>query len=519
MKFKSKSKPKARGVTGPQSHLPDGHLVDVQHKLMQALACHQQGQWAQAKSGYEQVLATHPRHFDALHMLGVLATQAQHTEQAVGLIQQAIRINPGVAGAHVNLGVALRQLGQLEQALASYDLALHLEPQDAQTHTNRGVALRSLHRHSEALESYNTALRWAPQMAEAHYNRGLVLNDLNLLEDAMQDFDATLALRPSYHPALWAKALCLLQLGVFAQAWDLYPLRWQQDEKEFTSQTLLTSVAKWQPGALAPRLLVWPEQGVGDELMFGALLPQAQQLCQHLLVQMDARLIPMFQRGMPGIDFLPKHQTVDEAMYDAQLPMGDLAQLFCQEEKKFQAIQPAYVKADTARVEKLRQEINPDGKHLVGISWRSKNLKKGQDRSLPLPDMLRALNMPGVRFVNLQYGDVAVELAQAQVELGMEVVQCHSVDNQHDLDGLAALIQACDLVVSADNSTVHLAGALGQAVWVLLPFNADWRWLLGRDDSLWYPSAKLFRQENIGDWQSLLARVSAELKQRPYATP
>ena len=101
----------------------------------------------------------------------------------------------------------------------------------------------------------------------------------------------------------------------------------------------------------------------------------------------------------------------------------------------------------------------------------------------------------------------------------MEVVQCPSVDNQYDLDGLAALIQACDVVVSADNSTVHLAGALGQTVWVLLPFNADWRWLLGRDDSLWYPSAKLFRQENIGDWQSLLARVSAELKQRPYATP
>ena len=485
---------------------------------MQALACHQQGQWAQAKTGYEQVLATHPQHFDALHMLGVLATQTQDAEQAVSLIQQAIRINPGVAGAHVNLGVALRQLGQLPEALASYDQALQLEPQDAQTHTNRGVALRSLHRHSEALESYNTALRWAPQMAEAHYNRGLVLNDLNLLDDAVQDFDATLALRPSYHPALWAKALCLLQLGEFAQAWALYPLRWQQDEKEFTSQTLLTSVAKWQPGALASRLLVWPEQGVGDELMFGALLPQAQQLCQHLLVQMDARLIPMFQRGMPGIGFVPKNQKVDEAMYDAHLPMGDLAQLFCQEEKSFQAIQPAYVKADTARVEKLRQEINPNGKPLVGISWRSKNLKKGQDRSVPLTDMLRSLNKPGVRFVNLQYGDVAVELAQAHVELGMEVVQCPSVDNQHDLDGLAALIQACDLVVSADNSTVHLAGALGQAVWVLLPFNADWRWLLGRDDSLWYPSAKLFRQENIGDWQSLLARVSAELKQRPYAT-
>ena len=234
---------------------------------------------------------------------------------------------------------------------------------------------------------------------------------------------------------------------------------------------------------------------------------------------MDARLIPMFQRGMPSIRFVPKHQVVDESMYDAHLPMGDLAQLFCQEEKRFQAIQPAYVKADTERVEKLRQEINPDGKPLVGISWRSKNLKKGQDRSLPLMDMLRSLNKPGVRFVNLQYGDVGEELAQVQASLGMEVVQCPSVDNQYDLDGLAALIQACDVVVSADNSTVHLAGALGQTVWVLLPFNADWRWLLDRDDSLWYPSAKLFRQTQMDDWQAVLARVAEELQQRWYAEP
>lgn len=518
-----KPKFKATASIGTQSKAQSKATVaraaDVQRLLMQALVHHQKGQSALAQIGYEQVLALDPQHFDALHMLGVLASQTQQAQRAVDLIQQAIRSKPGVAGAYLNLGVALRQLQRFEEALACYDQALQLEPQDPQTHTNRGVALRSLRRYHEALESYNKALRLAPNFPQAHYNRGLVRNDLNLLSEAIQDFEATLALSPSYHPALWAKALCLLQLGEFSKAWPLYDLRWQQDEKEFTSQVLRTAVAKWQPGAIPQHLLVWPEQGVGDELMFGALLPQAQQLCHQLHAQLDARLIPMFQRGMPSITFVPKHQPLDESAYDAHLPMGDLASVFCQTEPNFQAIQAAYVKADPERVQALRRQLSPDGQRLCGISWRSKNLKKGQDRSVPLSDMLGALNTPGVRFVNLQYGDVGEELAQAQASLGIEVVQCQSVDNQHDLDGLAALIQACDLVVSADNSTVHLAGALGQSVWVLLPFNADWRWLLNREDSLWYPSAKLFRQTQMDDWQAVLARVAEELKQRWYGGP
>jgi hypothetical protein len=410
--------------------------------------------------------------------------------------------------------VALRQLKLFDEAVDSYDHALALEPNDAQTHTNRGVALRSLKRYLPALESYNTALRIDPKLVEAHYNRGLVRNDLNLLTEALQDFETTLALRPSYHPAQWAKALCLLQLRQFQQAWPLYELRWQQDEKEFTSQALRTSVAKWQPGAMPQRLLVWAEQGVGDELMFGALLPQVRQHTRDLMVQLDARLIPMFQRGMPGITFVPKHEPVEEALYDAHAPMGDLASVFCRTEQSFQAIQPAFVKADPERVTLLRKLVNPDGKRLCGISWRSKNIKKGEDRSLPLVEMLQALAHPAIRFVNLQYGDVQEELLEVQQALGIEVIQCSEVDNRSDLDGLAALVQACDWVISADNSTVHLAGALGQTVWILLPFNADWRWGLNSADSLWYPSAKLYRQTQLNNWQDVLSRVSDSLMKR-----
>ncbi len=514
--MKSKFKPRAKPTSLVRAANQQPRGEPVQALLMQALAHHQQGRLALAQVGYEQVLTQHPQHFDALHMLGVLMTQTHQPERAVSLIEQALHLQAHVAGAHENLALALRQLNRFEEALHHYDQALALDPQHAQTHVNRGVALKSLKRYDAALESYQKALSLQPDMVQARYNRGLLYSDLNLSLPALQDFEAVLQRQPHFPPALWGKTLCLLQRGAFAQAWPLYACRWQQDEKEFTSKVLQTTLPRWHPGLSAQRLLLWSEQGVGDELMFGALLAQAQTLCHALLVQMDARLIPMFSRAMPHIQFLPKHLPVSEALYDAHLPIGDLPGIFCTHLNDFQALTHPYVAPDQARVSALRAALSPDGKPLCGISWRSKNLKRGEDRSVPLGPMVQALAGKHLRLLSLQYGDVAHELAELQQTTGVEVVQCPQVNNQTDLDGLAALVGACDLVVSADNTTVHLAGALGQPVWVLLPFSADWRWMLERADSPWYPSARLFRQSAVADWSTVWAPLSQAFSQRLY---
>ena len=192
-----------------------------------------------------------------------------------------------------------------------------------------------------------------------------------------------------------------------------------------------------------------------------------------------------------------------------------LAGLFCAEFQDFQNIQPRYVMADSSRASALRQVLTSDDtRPLCGISWRSKNEKKGQDRSIALKELVQAVDPSRVRLVNLQYGDVSHEIAQLQQEEGIEVLQCPGVDTHNDLDGLAALIEVCDFVVSADNSTVHLAGALGRTVSVLLPFNADWRWFLNRSDSPWYPSATLYRQDVLGDWSSPLTQLHGDVKNK-----
>ena len=502
MKKKFIPNPQSRPFMGSSSTKNVG-AANIKQLLMQSLASHQKGNFTLAQLGYEKVLELEPKNFDALHMLGVLATQTQQHEKAISLIKKALFIKPDVAGAYENLGIAFRQLKRFKEALANFDNALKLEPNNAITLANRGIVLRNLQRYSEAIESYDKALYLSPNLTQALYNRGLVRNDLNLLTQALKDFDAVLKLEPSFHPALWAKAICLLQMGNYSQAWPLYVYRWQQDEKEFTSQALKTTVSKWSAAKKAERLLVWPEQGVGDELMFGSLLPQALQLCSALVVQMDRRLIPLFQRSMPFVQFFPSHEALDPNLYDAHLPMGDLAGIFCNNLDDFKAIQHPYIKADITNTKSLKELLSPNGKPLCGLSWKSQNIKKGQDRSVPLKELLIAIAGHGVQLVNLQYGNVDEELKQVQKICGVEVLQYQDIDNQHNLDGLATLIQACDLVVSADNSTVHLAGALGQPVWVLLPFNADWRWLLERHDSPWYPSVRLFRQSEISNWSSV----------------
>jgi tetratricopeptide (TPR) repeat protein len=483
--------------------------------MAEGLSFHQQGQLNMAQQRYTQVLQLQPQHFDALHLMGVLASQTQQPQRAVELITQALQINSRVAGAYINLGVALRQLKQYQAAVEAYDHALRLQPQDTDTLINRGVAMRALHQHAQALESYNQALAFQPQRAEALYNRGLLFNDLNRLPEAIADFEATLRVMPHYHPARWGQTLCHLQAGQLALGWQTYDIRWLQDEKEFTTPTLVTAKPQWQRGDHPSRLLIWPEQGVGDELMWGSLLQQAKVCADQLLVQLDTRLIPLFQRAMPDVAFLSKGLPVDEALFDAHLPIGDLAGLFCNEFSDFQNIESRYVSADPARVQVLRAQLSSkDSRPLCGISWRSKNDKRGQDRSMTLRDLVQAIGPDQVRFVNLQYGDVSDEIAQLKSVCGVDVIQCTSVDNFNDLDGLAALIDACDWVISVDNSTVHLAGALGKPVWVLLPFNADWRWFLNRRDSPWYPSATLYRQDAIADWSSVMSQIRSDVQTR-----
>ncbi len=261
------------------------------------------------------------------------------------------------------------------------------------------------------------------------------------------------------------------------------------------------------------RIILWREQGIGDDIIFLSLVPEASKITKSLSVYIDSRLIPLCTRSMPGINFKQYSDKVEED-FDYHLPMGSLPRLFRSSESDFERVVKGYLKADPKRVESLRDELRLRGKKVIGISWKSINSMNNLKKSLTLIDLGKVFKDLDITLVNLQYGDVDEEIRDFENETGIEVLQCASVDNREDLDGLAALIEMCDLVVSTSNVTIHLAGALGKETWVLLPYFSMFWWLLDRTDSIWYPSLKLYRQKKSGSWDSPMRDLTNDLKQR-----
>ena len=454
-----------------------------------------------ALGAFAQALALQPNYPEA-HLNSGAALSAQgHWPAALRHLDQALELRPGYLEAYYQRCIVHLELDDLEPALQDCDAALQVDAQSAIARNNRGVVMERYGRRKEALIEYTHALNANPDFTQVHFNRGTALKFLNRLDEALAAFSCVLMRTPGDSRAHWNSALCRLLLGDFDGGWPGYEWRWQ--EQTGMSSPLATNRPRWTPGCGATRLLIWPEQGVGDEIMFGGLLSEARTLAPQLLVMLDARLIPLFSRSMPDIRFVPKSSPPDEDCYDAQLPIGSLCQYLRPDTAAFARTPHAYLHADPARSAQLRAALHTPGTRLYGISWRSGGLKTGAERSLALSTLVAAFEGQDVTLVNLQYGNVEAEI-DAHNAAHPRPVQRSCVDLFNDIDGLAALICACDAVVSVDNTTVHLGGALGAPVSVLLPFHPDWRWQLNRSDSPWYPSLTLLRQHIPGNWAAPL---------------
>ena len=259
-------------------------------------------------------------------------------------------------------------------------------------------------------------------------------------------------------------------------------------------------------------VVLWREQGIGDDILFLGLVPESFQRSKKMSVYIDPRLISLCERSMPGIKFKEYTGKVDGEEFDYHLPMGSLPRILRNSEKDFDKTVKGYLKTDPKRVELLRNELGLKGKRVIGISWKSVNSQNYMKKILTLMDFKTIFKDLDVTLLNLQYGDVDKEIKEFKEKTGIEVLQCRSVDNREDLDGLASLIEICDLVISTSNVTIHLAGALAKETWVLLPYVANFWWFIDRTDSLWYPTLKLYRQKKFEQTYAFINNLGYKLK-------
>ena len=472
---------------------------------------------AEALDSFSRALQINPSDAQCQFETGNALNDLKRSDEAILRYDEAIRLDPRYAEAHNNRGIALKDAGRFEEAVTSYDTAIALRPRYAEAHSNRGNALKELARFEEALACHDRAISLKPDYAEAHYNRGNVLGDLKRYEEALGSYDQALILRPDYAEARHNKALLLLGRGRLREGFELYPARWQT--ASFVGGNFRGKVPRWDGRTQQGQLLLWGEQGVGDEIFHASLLPLVPQDGIRITVAADKRLHAIFRRSFPYASVIDSSTLAmqKDADYTAQAPVGDLGGILGLDAEMLAARQTSFLRVDEARREALRKAPGfPERGPVVGLSWKSSNKKFGAEKSLRLSDLAPILSVPGVSFVNLQYGEVAAEIVEAREAFGISVHEVQGLDVFNDIDGLLALIDACDVVVTTSNVTAHLAGSIGKKAVVLVPAGKGclWYWQGGSND-LWYPSLTRLAQQRVGDWGGAIAAAARHLTELP----
>ncbi len=450
---------------------------------------------------YRTAIGLAPAMAAAHSNLGIVLMDAGEAEAAVEALRTAVAIDPGLAMAHNNLGTALRATGRLDEALASNGRAVALSPGSASAHNNAGSVLEALDRLPEALAAYGRAADLDPRLAVACVNALNVARQLCRWDEAVAWADRAMAADPSHAPAVWNRGLVRLTRGDYAGG--LADYEWRFAGTGQRHPPFLTGPA-WDGRDPAGRtVLVYVEQGLGDGFQAARYVPALAGRAGRVVVLCPPSQARLFAR-LPGVAAVVT-DIASAGRYDCFAAMMSLP-LLCGT-RSFGDVPKGvpYLSAPPERVEHWRHRLGSAGPR-VGLVWAG-NPKPDPLRTVPLATLAPVLAVDGVRWFSLQVGPAVGELGG--VAGGDRVVDLSA--DLTDFAETAAVMQNLDLVVTTDTATAHLAGALGRPTWTLVPFSPDWRWLLDRDDSPWYPTMRLFRQAERKQWRPVADRVAEEL--------
>jgi len=468
------------------------------------IALQEQGKVAEAVASYQQALRLMPDYADAHNNLGNALREQGQLGEAVGSLEQALRLRPDYAEAHNNLGIALQGLGKFAEAVVHLEQALRLRPDYPEAHNNLGTVLCEEGKMAEAVIHWEQALRLRPDYANAHNNLGRALLEQGKMAEAVASYQQALRLRPGDAEAHNNLSMLWLLLGNFEQGWPEY--EWRLQMKDFPPA--LRPQPCWDGRPLDGKtILLYAEQGLGDTLQFIRYAAVVKQRGGTVVAECQPALLRVLA-GCAGIDhLLPQGGPLPAC--DVRAPMLSLP-LLCGTTVTTIPAEVPYLVADRSRIEHWRDRLAVVSGFKVGICWQGNPRNKNdRRRSVPLAQFAPLAAIRGVHLVSLQKGPGVDQLGG----LDFDVVDLGSkLDEEGAFVDTAAVMQSLDLLISVDSAVAHLAGALGMPVWLALSFSPAWRWLLEREDSPWYPSMRLFRQPQPGQWPAVFERIAKEAR-------
>jgi tetratricopeptide (TPR) repeat protein len=469
-----------------------------------------------ARDCYELALAHAPDCVAARLGLSRLLRDAGDIEAALAHVMHALKIAPHDAQIHFEAALIQRRAGDARGSIEAYERALELKPDFIAARINLGLMYLSVSGDpSRAQMQFKRAIEIDPACVAAQANLGLALEEQGQIVEAIAHYENLIAANPAENEFRWNRGLALLGSGDFARGWEDYELR---HARGAGAAPRVFPYPEWRGGALRSGdvLLVYAEQGLGDEIMFASCIPELLAHGVSVVLECDPRLEALFARSFPGACVRGAPRDRDRSwlaefpQIKEQIAIGSLPRLLRRDVADFPS-RRGYLHADPARVAHWRARLARCGAgKKIGITWRGGTAGTRRElRSIPVRELAPLFEIPGVVFVNLQRdaGDLITDIPPGS---GSPVVNFAAALN--DVDETAALLQALDGVIAADNSVAHLAGALGSRTWIILSHSNDWRWLRGISNSPWYSSVTLCRQPAPGDWAGTIEKLGAELK-------
>jgi tetratricopeptide (TPR) repeat protein len=480
--------------------------VNLNQFLMDAYRRQKQGDFKTAETMYRHALAQYPDHPDVLNLLATLAIDLRKPEPALPLLKRAIALHPSPPGYHINLSHVLRMLRRRDEALTVARRAAAMAPNESAVHSALSLALMETGQFDEALAENLQAVRLDPKSFEATLSLSSLYVKMLRLSEAIEAADRALALRPDSAAAHWNKALASLTAGDFETGWREFEWRLAC----FPNLRRNFEAPPWKQQDLSGKtILLHCEGGIGDAIQFVRYVPLIKHRAGRVILECPPPLADLFRALKDGPDELIVRGAALPP-FDFHCPLQSLPFNFGTTLRSVPSSVP-YLHADPQKVEGFRARMTLGERSLkVGLCWTG-SPNPDDIRSRTLETFAPLGSMKCVTFYSLQVGPSATEVAQPE-NARLAVVGLS--EELRDFADLAGAIANLDLVISVDTSVAHLAGALGRDVWTLIPLVPDFRWMLGREDSPWYPTMRLFRQRRRTDWDEPLARMADALRER-----
>lgn len=471
------------------------------------------GEYQEARKKIRQALEINPKLDTAWCNLGILAQYQLATKEALICFEKALALRPDSAETHCNYGLTLREVGRTDEALSHLQEALRIRPQYVDAHSNLAIILQDKSDLKRALYHVQEALRLKSDHIEAQCNLSIILKSMGEIKKAIQNLENV----PDQNDpnVLMNKAYLFLLTGRFREGWQLHESRFKQE----MYPRRCFSWPEWNGENIKDKnLLIYAEQGLGDEIMFANCFPDAISKASKVIIECEPRLKDLFARSFPEAIIVGRQRNAEDnwiqtlPKIDYQIGAGSLPKFFRNGLADFPQ-HNGYLKADSERILFWKERLEELGKGLkIGISWRGGLVKTGQiSRSIDLADMLPIFNLPNISFINLQYTDCKDELVTFKTKTGISIHNWPEAISSYD--ETAALVSSLDLIITVCTAVVHLSGALGKPVWVMAPQVPEWRYGVYGKSMPWYPSSKVFRQTVRGNWSDVIEKIYKQLNE------